>query len=253
MQLQDKVVLITGSGSGLGLAMAKKFHKKGATVVICDINATAVEKAVLMFSDRVHGIVADVSNEESVENIFIDIKKKAGRLDISILNAGILRDGLLIKTDRQTGKIAKKMSLEQWQAVIDVNLTGVFLTGRESAAFMAEQNEGGLIITISSVAMHGNAGQTNYSAAKAGVAVMARLGAQEPARYKIRAVSIAPGFMATDMVMKDMKPEALEFWQKKIPIGRLGDPEEIADTAVFVAENDLINGVTIEATGGVKI
>lgn len=256
MELANKNVLVTGSGGGLGLAMAEGFAAKGCQVIISDIREDAVAAAVKKIQDqggKALGIVADVSNEPSVENLFAEIQKQAGGLDISVLNAGILRDGLLIKKDRETGKISKKMSLEQWQSVINVNLTGVFLTGRESAALMAESGQGGVIIPIASVAMHGNVGQTNYSAAKAGVASMTRLWAHELSRYKIRVAGIAPGFIATDMVMKDMKPEALEKWQKMIPIGRLGEPAEIAQTALYIAECDLITGVVIEASGGIKI
>ncbi len=253
MQVKDKAVLITGSGGGLGLAMARAFHDAGAIIIISDIQEELVKKALAEFKERAFGFVVDVSNEESVENLFKQVLNEVGRLDIAVLNAGILRDGLLIKTDRETGRLKSKMSLAQWQSVIDVNLTGVFLTGREAAATMAEQGEGGVIIPISSVARHGNPGQTNYSAAKAGVAALTVLWAHELARHRIRVAAISPGFMATDMVMKDMKPEALEKWQKMIPIGRLGKPEEIAHTALFIAENDLITGVVIEASGGIKV
>ncbi|HNO23534.1 MAG TPA: SDR family oxidoreductase, partial [Leptospiraceae bacterium] len=113
--------------------------------------------------------------------------------------------------------------------------------------------KGGVIIPISSVAMHGNAGQSNYSAAKAGVASMTKLWAQELKNYKIRVAGIAPGFIATEMVLKDMKQEALEKWKSLIPIGRLGEPSEISASAEFIVENDLVNGVILEISGGIKI
>ncbi|MCD6224368.1 MAG: SDR family oxidoreductase, partial [Deltaproteobacteria bacterium] len=171
----------------------------------------------------------------------------------AVLNAGILRDGVFVKADRETKKVVKRMSLEQWQAIINVNLTGVFVTGREAAVQMINCGNGGVIIPMSSIARHGNMGQTNYSAAKAGVSAMTVVWSKELAKYKIRTAAIAPGFIATPMVMKDMKPEALEKWKKIIPVGRMGEPEEIAHTALYIIENGLITGITIEASGGVRI
>jgi len=169
------------------------------------------------------------------------------------LCAGVLRDGLLIKVDKETKKVVKKMTLKQWQMVIDVNLTGVFLCAREAAAKMVECGNPGAIIPISSVARHGGFGQTNYSASKAGVASMTVVWSKELTRYNIRTAGIAPGFIETPMVMKDMKPEALEKAKKGIPVGRLGRPDEIAHTAIYIAENDLVTGITIDVSGGVRI
>ncbi|MEM7184616.1 MAG: SDR family oxidoreductase [Spirochaetota bacterium] len=256
MEISNKTVVITGSASGLGKAMAELFVGMGAKVVVSDIDEKALQQTVAQLEDKggkVLGIPANVANEPDVVHLMHETVQRFGSLDVAILNAGILRDGLLLKADRQTGKITSKMTLAQWQEVIDVNLTGVFLTGREAALQMAELNNGGVLIPISSVAMHGNPGQTNYSAAKAGVASLARLWAHELKRFRIRVAAIAPGFIATDMVMKDMKPEALEKWKSLIPIGRLGEAEEIAKTAQFIVENDLITGVVLEASGGIKI
>ncbi|MCB1158627.1 MAG: SDR family NAD(P)-dependent oxidoreductase, partial [Leptospiraceae bacterium] len=207
MDLQNKTILITGSASGIGKAMAEHFLQKGAKVAISDINGEKLEETrkELSLKGNVVAIEANVAREADVESLMQKTVASLGALDVAILNAGILRDGLLIRVDRETGKVVKKMSLEQWQSVIDVNLTGVFLCGREAATVMAESKKGGVIIPIASVAMHGNPGQTNYSAAKAGVATMTKLWAQELARYKIRVAGIAPGFIATDMVLKDMK------------------------------------------------
>ena len=255
MELKDKVVIVTGSAGGLGLAMVQAFAKEGARVVVCDIDVAAVNRAVDEINNSgatAIGIVCDVSKEEQVESMFTKIRDTWGRLDIAVLNAGILRDAYLIRMDRETGKLKGKMSLDKWQSVIDVNLTGVFLTGREAAGHMAELGNGGVIIPISSVARQGLPGQTNYSAAKAGVSAMTRLWADELSRYNIRVAGIAPGFIATKMVLQTMNQEALKKWEAKIPIGRLGKPEEIAATAVFIAQNDLITGVVLEATGGVK-
>ncbi|MBE7438323.1 MAG: SDR family oxidoreductase [Spirochaetales bacterium] len=253
MEIKDQVILVTGGARGLGFAMLAAFGERGGRLVVCDRAGSAAAAETLRAQGYdATGIDCNVTEESSVVSAFEQIAAQVGPVNIAILNAGILRDGLLIRFNKATGKIKGKMSLEQWQSVIDVNLTGVFLTGREAAAQMAEAG-GGLIIPISSVAMHGNPGQSNYSAAKAGVAALTRLWAQELSRFKIRVCGIAPGFIATEMVLKDMNAKALEEWQSRIPIGRLGRPDEIAHTAVFIAENDLMTGVVVEASGGIKI
>jgi 3-oxoacyl-[acyl-carrier protein] reductase len=144
------------------------------------------------------------------------------------------------------------MSLQEWQSVIDVNLTGVFLCGREAATKMIENNTQGVIINIASLSKAGNMGQTNYSAAKAGVDAMTVTWAKELSRYGIRTGGIAPGFIATEMVA-GMKPEALEKLSAGIPLKRLGKPEEIGITAQYIIENDYFNGRTIEMDGGMRI
>ena len=245
MILKDKTVVVTGSAGGLGKAMAHRLGKQGANIVLSDIQNEKLQETVEEFKKdgiKTIGIQANVSQEEDATKLMEGAKKEFGSLDVAILNAGILRDGLLIRTDKETGQIKSKMSIEQWQSVIDVNLTGVFLTAREAASVMAVQKSG-VIIPIASVAMHGNAGQTNYSAAKAGVAAMTVTWSKELSRYGIRVAGIAPGFIGTEMVLKDMNNEALEKWKKIIPVGRLGEPDEIASTAQFIIENDLITGV----------
>jgi 3-oxoacyl-[acyl-carrier protein] reductase len=235
--------------------MAHRLGKQGANIVLSDIQNEKLQETVEEFKKdgiKTIGIQANVSQEEDATKLMEGAKKEFGSLDVAILNAGILRDGLLIRTDKETGQIKSKMSIEQWQSVIDVNLTGVFLTAREAASVMAVQKSG-VIIPIASVAMHGNAGQTNYSAAKAGVAAMTVTWSKELSRYGIRVAGIAPGFIGTEMVLKDMNNEALEKWKKIIPVGRLGEPDEIASTAQFIIENDLITGVVLEISGGVRI
>lgn len=236
--------------------MAEKFAKLGANIVLSDVSEERLASAlkdIQALGAKVIAVKTDVSKEADAEKLMVEAVSAFGSVDIAVLNAGILRDGLLIKADKQTGKVASKLSLSDWQSVIDVNLTGVFLTGREAAVQMVNQGTKGVIIPIASVSMHGNPGQTNYSAAKAGVAAMTKLWAKELSRYGIRVAGIAPGFIATEMVMKDMNPEALKKWEAQIPIGRLGKPDEIASTAVFIAENELVDGVVLEISGGVKI
>jgi 3-oxoacyl-[acyl-carrier protein] reductase len=255
MILKDKTVVVTGSAGGLGKAMAHRLGKQGANIVLSDIQNEKLQETVEEFKKegiKAIGIQANVSKEEDATKLMEGAKKEFGSLDVAILNAGILRDGLLIRTDKETGEIKSKMSIEQWQSVIDVNLTGVFLTAREAASIMAVQKSG-IIIPIASIAMHGNSGQTNYSAAKAGVAAMTVTWSKELSRYGIRVAGIAPGFIGTEMVLKDMNNEALEKWKKIIPVGRLGEPDEITSTAQFIIENDLVTGVVLEISGGVRI
>jgi len=255
MEIRGKVILVTGSAGGLGRAMAYRLGKLGARIVLSDIQEEKLMQNVQEFQkDGIEtlGVVANVAREEHCVRMIEEIDRNFQDLDAAILNAGILRDGLLIRMDKETGQVKSKMSLEQWQSVIDVNLTGVFLSGRESAAYMAPRKKG-VILPIASIAMHGNAGQTNYSAAKAGVAAMTVTWSKELARYGIRVAGIAPGFIATEMVLKDMNAEALERWKSMIPIGRLGEPDEIGQTAQFILENDLVTGVVLEVSGGIRI
>ena len=168
MQVQDRVFVVTGAARGLGLAMAQAIAAKGGKLALLDLDESAAQEAAKTCGADSRGYACNVADEASVEAAFAQIKADFGRLDGLINNAGLLRDGLMIKV--KDGKLVDKMSLSQWQSVIDVNLTGTFLCGREAAAAMAEFGNGGVVINISSVARAGNMGQTNYSATKAGVA-----------------------------------------------------------------------------------
>ncbi len=208
MNLQDKVIAITGAGQGLGRSMAVYMAQKGARIAVIDLNQEQMDETKAQIEaagSAAETFVCNVANEQQVEETFTAIVSQMGGLHGLVNNAGILRDGLMVKA--KDGQITK-MTLAQWQAVIDVNLTGVFLCGREAAVKMIESGEGGCIINISSISRAGNMGQSNYSAAKAGVASMATVWAKELARYNIRANAIAPGFIATEMTA-GMKPEAL--------------------------------------------
>jgi 3-oxoacyl-[acyl-carrier protein] reductase len=191
-----------------------------------------------------------VAKEDEVTRAMDSIVKDFGGLDILINNAGIIRDALLVKA--KDGAVVDKMSLAQWQAVIDVNLTGVFLCGREAAERMIKAGKGGVIVNISSISRHGNAGQTNYSAAKAGVAAMAVVWAKELARFNIRAAAIAPGFIETDIV-STMRPEMLEKALRSVPLQRPGTPDEVAGAAQFIVENDFVTGRCIDLDGGMRM
>ena len=165
-------------------------------------------------------------------------------------NAGIVKDGLLVKF--KDGEFSSKLSLADWNAVINVNLTGVFLCGREAAQRMIRLGNGGVIVNISSISRHGNMGQTNYSAAKAGVESMTVVWAKELSRYGIRSGAIAPGFCATD-ILSTMTPETLAKVTAPVPLKRLGQPAEIAHTAAYIVENDFFNGRCIDIDGGLRL
>ena len=252
MQLKDKVIIITGGCQGLGRAMAEYLAAKGAKLALVDLNPEKLELAVT--ACQAHGVEAraylcNVADEEQVTQTVSQITDDFGAIHGLINNAGILRDGMLLKV--KDGEITK-MSLAQWQAVIDVNLTGVFLCTREVAAKMVELNNQGAIINISSISRAGNVGQTNYSAAKAGVAAATVTWAKELARYGIRVAGIAPGFIETEMTL-GMKPEALEKMTSFIPLKRMGKVEEIAHSAAYILENDYYSGRILELDGGLRI
>lgn len=253
MDLNDKVIAITGGAQGLGLSMARVFAARGARLALIDINAdvlAAAAESLRADGGVVETFTTNVADEDSVVATFEAISAHFGQLNGLINNAGITRDGLMLKV--KDGEVVDRMSLSQWQLVIDVNLTGVFLCGREAAAQMINTGSEGVIINISSISRAGNFGQTNYSAAKAGVAAMAVTWAKELARHNIRTGAIAPGFIATEMVMS-MKPEALEKMAAGIPLKRLGQPEEIAQMAVSIFENDYISGRVFEVDGGLRL
>ena len=253
MELGQKVVVITGAARGIGRAMAIAFAERGAHIAAVDRDAAALEEtraACESLGTRARAYVLDVTQEAQVIKSFDAIAADFKRFDVIINNAGITRDALLVKA--QDGAIHSKMSLAQWQAVLDVNLTGVFLCGREGAERMIQLGNGGIIINISSISREGNPGQTNYSAAKAGVAAMTVVWAKELARYGIRSAAIAPGFCATE-ILAAMKPEMLDRVKAAVPLRRLGEPAEIAATAVFIAENDFVTGRVIEVDGGLRL
>jgi 3-oxoacyl-[acyl-carrier protein] reductase len=253
VELKSKVAVITGAARGIGRAIALRFAGHGANVALLDLDAQALEESRQLCA--AHGVdarayAASVAKEDDVTRVMDAVVKDFGALDILINNAGIIRDALLVKA--KEGAILDKMSLAQWQAVIDVNLTGVFLCAREAAERMIKAGQGGVIVNISSLSRHGNAGQTNYSAAKAGVAAMTVVWAKELARFNIRAAAIAPGFIATDIVAT-MRPEMLEKALRSVPLQRPGTPDEVAKAAQFIVENDFVTGRCIDIDGGTRV
>ncbi|MBY7764271.1 SDR family oxidoreductase [Vibrio fluvialis] len=252
MNLRDSVIVITGAGQGLGQMMAVTLAQAGADLALLDMNEQGLldtQKQCHMLSAKAIYYVMDVTKEAQVVKTFEDIVTDFGHVDGLINNAGILRDGLLVKV--KDGQISK-MSLEQFDTVMNVNVTGTFLCGREAAVKMIETKRKGVIINISSVARAGNIGQTNYSASKAAVATMATSWARELARYGIRAAAIAPGIVHTAMA-DQMKPEAIERLKQMVPVGRMGEPGEIAHAAKYILENDYFTGRVLEIDGGMRM
>jgi 3-oxoacyl-[acyl-carrier protein] reductase len=252
MNIHGHTIAITGAGQGLGRTMAVELAKKGARLAIIDLNPEPMQETQRLISalgGEARLYECNVADEESVVATFNAINSDFGGIHGLINNAGILRDGLFVKSKNDE---ITTMSLANWQMVIDVNLTGVFLCGREAASHMVRNKEPGCLINISSISRAGNVGQTNYSAAKAGVAAMAVTWAKELARYNIRANAIAPGFISTEMT-SGMRPETLEMICSGIPASRMGTPEEIAHAVVFLLENEYVSGRVIEVDGALRI
>ncbi len=254
MDLQGKTILITGAARGLGQKMAEVIANQGANLALADVDHKELKETVRLCSkgssNKVRDYAADVTQESSVVELFQNIRKDFGGLDGCINNAGVTSDGLLVKvTD---GKVQSKMSVAQFNKVIAVDLMGVFLCGREAAALMAEGGRGGVIINISSISRAGNVGQTNYAAAKAGVAAMTVTWAKELARYKIRVAGIAPGFSDTRMVAA-IPPKVKDRIVSAIPLRRFARPEEIARAALFILQDDYYTGRILEVDGGLRL
>jgi 3-oxoacyl-[acyl-carrier protein] reductase len=252
VQIAGARILITGAARGLGRTFALDLAAAGACVGVCDVDPAGLAELAEETAGLEPGIwtqTADVADEASVEALFAAFVEHAGGIDAVVNNAGLNRDGLLV---RKTDEGVQKLSLAKWQAVIDVDLTGVFLCSREAAWHMVRQGTGGVILSISSLSWLGNVGQTNYSAAKAGVVGMTRTWGMELARYGIRAAAIAPGLTATEMAQA-MPEEARRKLTDAIPLRRMAEPAEIALTVRFALENDFINGRVIPVDGGLRL
>lgn len=245
-KLKNKIAIITGGADGIGKATAIRFALEGAVAVIWDLNE---EKGIRLTDEiRNDGGEADfykvnTADYQQVENAAAAVVEKYGQVDILINNAGITRDASL-----------KKMTVEQWHQVIDVNLNGVFYCTKAVSPYMMDKGYGRIISTSSVVALYGNFGQTNYVATKAGVIGMTKTWARELGRKGITVNAIAPGFISTEMVAL-MPENVLASMREKVPLGRLGKPEEIASAFVFLASDEAayINGAVISIDGGITI
>lgn len=241
MLLKEKVALVTGAAQGIGLAIAEKLRANGAVVVLADRNSDQATEAADSLGDGAEAATCNVVDETSVEEVFDSLLRRHGHLDVLVNNAGITRDGMI-----------HKLSLADFRAVAEVHLYGTWLCSRAAVTHMRSRPGGGAIVNMSSISGKiGNLGQTNYAAAKAGVVGMTKAIAREGARYGIRANAIQPGLIKTAMTQS--MPDAS--WQEKlagIPLGRAGEPSEVADAALFLAcdLSSYITGTTIEVTGG---
>jgi len=252
VELSGARVLITGAARGLGRTFALDLARAGARVGACDVDGDGLAdlKAVAAGQGlEVWTNTANVADETSVEQLFADFVADHGGIDAVVNNAGLNRDGLLV---RKKDDAIEKLSLAKWQAVIDVDLTGVFLCGREAAYHMLKQGGGGVIVSISSLSRQGNVGQTNYAAAKAGIIAMTRTWAMELARHGIRAVAVSPGLTATEMALA-MPEEARQRLTDSIPLRRMATPEEISHGVRFALENDFVTGKVIDIDGGLRL
>jgi 3-oxoacyl-[acyl-carrier protein] reductase len=255
MQVKGAVALVTGGANGIGECCAKTLAGAGARISVCDIVPEQIERVVQDIraaGGEAIGIPGNVVKETDQALFIAETIKAFGRLNIVIPSAGIIRDGTVVTTDRDSGKVVRKMSLEHWQQVIDVNLTGTFLTARDAIEAMVNGGWEGIICLISSINKEGQVGQLNYSATKAAVALMPKILVGEFMIRKIRnirVVAIAPGYVNT-AILKGMNQEALAAILKDVHMNRLVEPEEIAACILHCIENDAINATTIEVTGG---
>lgn len=252
MRLRNKVCLITGGAAGIGKAAAVRFAEEGAKVVICDVSLEAGEALMPLLGPDASFSVVNVVDRDAVQSWIDETVKKYGRIDVLVNNAGVTSDSLLVKY--KDGQVVNQMSQQAWDFVVDVNLKGVFNCTQAVVPAMIEQG-GGVIINASSVVgLYGNFGQTNYVATKAGVIGMTKVWARELGRYKIRVNAVAPGFILTEMVKK-MPEKVLANMQEHTPIGRLGEPEDIANAFVWLASDEasFVHGTTLSVDGGIVL
>lgn len=248
MRLPDLKVIVTGAAQGMGAHFARRLHEAGAQVAAGDIN----EALLAELPQGVHRRRLNVGDEADCASFVQWAHETMGGLNGLINNAGILRDGLLVKKDRGTGQIIK-LPADQWNAVLGVNLTGAMFMVRETAAKMAEtDSKPGVIVNMSSIARHGNRGQSNYVSAKAALAANTLTWAREFAAFGIRVGAVAPGMIETPMT-QGMNQKARDALVANIPVGRIGIPEDIWLAVRFVLECDYFNGRTIDVDGGLSM
>jgi 3-oxoacyl-[acyl-carrier protein] reductase len=250
--LKGKVVIVTGAAAGIGRATARRFAQEGARIAAWDVadgQAAAVVSELTSAGGEAVFRKVDVTDSADVQRAVEETVAAWGRVDVLVNNAGILRDGMLVKW--KDGALTGQMSDDQFQSVIDVNLKGPFICTRAVVPHMITAG-GGVVLNASSVVgIYGNFGQTNYVATKAGVIGMTRTWARELGRHRIRVNAVAPGFIATEMV-KQMPEKVLAAMVSKVPVGRIGNPEEIADAYVWLASDaaSYVHGAVISVDGG---
>ncbi len=246
MRLKDKVAIITGATGGIGMATAHKFAREGARVVIGDLDAGRVEAARAELAGtgaQAIGVRLDVTDADSIAAMVAAVRSQWGRIDCLVNNAGITQDARLVK-----------MTAEQFDRVVNVNLKGVFLCTQAVAGPMIEQGSGVILNASSVVGLYGNFGQTNYAATKAGLIGITKTWARELGPKGVRVAVVCPGFVATP-ILDTIPPAVMEKMVEKVPLGRLGKPEEIANVYAFLASDEAsyINGAVIEVSGGIAL
>ncbi|MEK7226236.1 MAG: SDR family oxidoreductase [Bacteroidota bacterium] len=256
MKVKNCVIVITGAASGIGEASAIALAAEGAKVVLGDMNEEQLNTVRQTIADRGGNAVSSVVNvtdELSVQSFMDFAVQHFGCINVVLACAGIIRDSYLVTPDRDTGKVKKFMTLEQWKQVIDVNLTGVFLTLREALIRIVDNKWEAVLIPISSINKSGELGQLNYASTKASIALWPKLLAGEfhaRAMKNIRVAAIAPGYVETP-ILTSIKTEILQGIINEIPLGRLVKTDEIVATIKFIVENDAVHGTTLEISGGI--
>lgn len=255
MEIKGSVVLVTGGGNGIGEQVVKYFARQGARVAVVDMvqkNIDRVVADVKAMGAEAIGIQANVTSEADTAKFIQATLAAFGQLNVAVASAGIIKDGTMLTLDKETGKVSRKLGLDKWQPVLDVNLTGTFLTLRDAAEAMVNGGWPGLLVTISSVNKAGQIGQLNYSSTKVADALMPKIIIGEfmmRGIKNVRCVGIAPGYTATPM-LTGMNQDALKAILADVHLGRLVEPEEIAQLIGHCVENEAINATTLEITGG---
>jgi len=245
-RLQNKVSIITGAAQGIGLATALKFAQEGAIVVVCDLKQAAIDEAVAACRQagaQAEGFLMDVTDRDQVDAVVARVRERFGRIDVLVNNAGITQDARLVK-----------MTQAQFDRVIDVNLRGVFHCAQAVAEGMTAQGSGVILNASSVVGIYGNFGQTNYAATKFGVIGFTKTWARELGAKGVRVNAVAPGFIKTP-ILASMPEDVLKGMEARVPLKRLGQPEEIANVYAFLASDEAsyVNGAVIEVCGGMTV
>ena len=250
MRMKDKVVLVTGGAAGIGKATAERFAEEGAKVILCDLAEEAGKKTAEAVQGEFYKV--NVADRQAVQTWVDEVIAKHGRIDVVVNNAGIVRDGQLVKF--KEGQLVGQMSEADFDLVISINLKGVFNCAQAVAPQMIKQG-GGVILNASSVVgLDGNFGQTNYVATKSGVIGMTKVWARELGKYGVRVNAVAPGFIATEIISA-MPQKIIDGMKGKTLLGRMGEPRDIANAYLFLASDEasFISGETLRVDGGLVV